>query len=318
MAKAGIIRIGISGWTYRPWRGVFYPKNLPHKQELTYASRQFASIEINGTFYGLQRPEVFESWREETPDCFVFAIKGSRYITHMRRLRDIETPLANFFASGLLRLGPKLGPILWQFPPRMTFNTQLFSAFFKLLPHDTIAAARLAAKHDERLNGRDWVEANGKRPVRHAVEIRHESFATPDFIHLLREHGVALVCADTVEWPLLMDVTADFVYCRLHGSEELYVSGYDEEALSNWAHMINAWAHGHEPTNAARVLAPLKRRTGGRDVYVYFDNDAKVRAPADASALAERLGVAATSSQRPQKKKWSKLAEKAGARGSAP
>ncbi|WP_028747195.1 DUF72 domain-containing protein [Rhizobium mesoamericanum] len=316
MAKAGVVRIGISGWTYRPWRGVFYPKTLPQKQELPYASRQFASIEINGTFYGLQRPAVFESWREETPDCFVFAIKGSRYITHLRRLRDIETPLANFFASGLLRLGPKLGPILWQFPARMTFDAQLFSAFLKLLPHDTIAAASLAAKHDERLNGRDWVEPDGRRPVRHAVEIRHESFATPDFIHLLREHGVALVCADTVEWPLLMDVTADFVYCRLHGSEELYVSGYDEKALSIWAHRIDAWANGREPKNAVRVLAPLKRRAGGRDVYVYFDNDAKVRAPADASALAERLGVAARSSQQLQERKRSRQADQASMRGS--
>ncbi|WFU11675.1 DUF72 domain-containing protein (plasmid) [Rhizobium sp. CB3090] len=303
MTETRAIRIGISGWTYRPWRGVFYPKGLPQRQELAYASRQFASIEINGTFYGLQRPSSFGSWREETPDDFVFAVKGSRYITHMKKLRDVETPLANFFASGLLRLGPKLGPILWQFPPHLKFDPSLFAAFLKLLPLDTIAAARLAAKHDDRLNGRDWIEPEGKRPIRHAVEIRHESFASPEFIEMLRESRVALVCADTVEWPLLMDVTSDFVYCRLHGSEQLYVSGYDEKALAVWAQRIDAWAHGREPANANRVLAPLKRSPHDRDVYVYFDNDAKVRAPVDAQALTQRLGIAAGSQKSPARKR---------------
>lgn len=291
MTKTGTIRIGISGWTYAPWRGVFYPEGLAQKRELAYASRQFSSIEINGTFYGLQRPEVFAKWRDETPDDFVFAVKGSRYITHLRRLRDVETPLANFIASGLLRLGPKLGPILWQFPPRLRFDAKLFSAFMKILPKDTAAAARLASRHDERMEGRAWLKTESKRPIRHAFEIRNESFVDPDFIDLLREHEVGLVCADTVEWPLLMDVTADFVYCRLHGSEELYVSGYDDRALDLWAARIDAWAHGREPDNANRVLDPLKQSKHGRDVYVYFDNDVKVRAPADAAALAGRLGL---------------------------
>jgi uncharacterized protein YecE (DUF72 family) len=291
MAKTGNIRIGISGWTYAPWRGVFYPKGVTQKRELAYASRQFSSIEINGTFYGLQRPEVFAKWREETPEDFVFAVKGSRYITHLRKLRDVETPLANFIASGVLRLGPKLGPILWQFPPRLRFDANFFAAFMKMLPKDTVAAAKLAGRHDARLNGRDWLEADGKRSIRHAFEIRHESFVDADFIDLLREHEIGLVCADTVEWPLLMDVTADFVYCRLHGSEELYVSGYDDKALDTWAERIDDWAHGREPTDANRVVAPLKPARSGRDVYVYFDNDVKVRAPADAQALAERLGV---------------------------
>jgi uncharacterized protein YecE (DUF72 family) len=292
MKRTGTIRIGISGWTYAPWRGVFYPKGVPQKDELAYASSQFPSIEINGTFYSLQTPETFTRWRDATPDDFVFAIKGSRYITHLRRLRDVEVPLANFMASGVLRLGAKLGPILWQFPPRLRFDPALFSAFIKMLPKDTDEAAHLARRHDERVNGRNWLRAGEKIPLRHAFEIRNESFVNADFIELLREHQIGLVCADTVEWPLLMDVTADFVYCRLHGSEELYVSGYDEEALEVWAERIDDWAHGREPTRANRVVEPLKQPQPGRDVYVYFDNDAKVRAPADARRLNERLGLA--------------------------
>ena len=292
MTKTGTIRIGISGWTYAPWRGVFYPEGTTQKRELAYASRQFPSIEINGTFYGLQRPEAFAKWRDATPDGFVFAIKGSRYITHMRRLRDVETPLANFMASGLLRLGPKLGPILWQFPPRLQFDAELFSTFMSMLPKDTHAAVKLARRRDAWMEGRDWLETDENRPLRHAFEIRNDSFAQADFIRLLREHKMGLVCADTVEWPLLMDITADFVYCRLHGSEELYVSGYDDKALDKWARRISAWAHGREPADANRVLKPLTSSARGRDVYVYFDNDVKVRAPVDARRLAERLGLA--------------------------
>lgn len=285
----GAIRIGISGWTYAAWRGVFYPKGLARKQELAYAGRQFRSVEVNGTFYGLQRPESFARWRAETPDDFVFAIKGSRHITHMRRLRDVETPLANFLASGLLRLGPKLGPILWQFPPRMRFDAGLFRDFLALLPQDTRAAAAMARRHDARLDGRAAVDCEADQPLRHAVEIRHESFRDAGFIELLRAHGVALVVADTVEWPLLMDLTAGFVYCRLHGSEQLYASGYGPKALDRWTGRIRAWARGGEPKDAERVLGPTRRRASGRDVYLYFDNDAKVRAPADAAALIRRL-----------------------------
>ncbi|MEZ2130193.1 MULTISPECIES: DUF72 domain-containing protein [unclassified Sinorhizobium] len=300
MTKTGTIRIGISGWTYRPWRGVFYPKDLPQKQELGYAARHFASIEINGTFYGLQKPDSFARWADETPDDFVFAIKGSRYITHMRKLRDIETPLANFFASGPLRLGRKLGPILWQFAPRFAFDAALFEPFLALLPQDTATAAALARRHDSRLEGRSWTKSDIEQPLRHAIEIRHDSFRSPEFIKLLRRYNVALVCADTVEWPRLMDLTSDFVYCRLHGSEELYVSGYDDDALDLWARRADAWAHGREPAKADRVLGPTRPRSKGRDVYVYFDNDAKVRAPADAKALAERLGIAVDSEKQVQ------------------
>jgi len=294
---SGDIRIGISGWTYKPWRGVFYPEGLPQKQELSYAAEHFRSIEINGTFYGLQRPSSFATWYDATPEDFVFAVKGSRYITHMRRLKDIETPLANFLASGVLRLGKKLGPILWQFPPRLKFDPDRFEAFFKLLPKDTDEASDLAGRHDARLDDRAYVETDESRPMRHAVEIRHDSFRSPDFIDLLRRYRIGLVVADTVDWPLLMDLTADFVYCRLHGSEQLYVSGYDDEALDRWAHLVAEWVKGRDPKEAQRVLPPSPSRAHGRDVYVYFDNDVKVRAPRDAESLAFRLNSGSVASR---------------------
>jgi uncharacterized protein YecE (DUF72 family) len=288
----GTIRIGISGWTYKGWRGRFYPKGLPQKRELAYAAARFASIEINGTFYGLQRPESFAAWDAETPDGFVFAVKGSRYITHFLRLKGVETPLANFLASGVLRLGRKLGPILWQLPPRTRFDAARLDAFLALLPRDTEAALALARRHDHRLDGRAWLAIDRNRPLRHALEIRHESFRDPAFIALLRRHKAALVVADAVDWPLLMDLTADFVYVRLHGSEELYASGYDDAALDAWAARVAAWAEGRDPADATRAAAPTRPRRAGRDVYLYFDNDAKVRAPVDAQHLAQRFGLA--------------------------
>jgi uncharacterized protein YecE (DUF72 family) len=285
----GQVRIGISGWTYKPWRGVFYPVGLTHKKELAYAASLFPSIEINGTFYGLQRPSSFATWAEQTPDDFVFSIKGSRFITHMRRLRNVELPLANFFASGLLALGPKLGPILWQFPPNFQFKPDLLEDFFSLLPRDTIAAATLAEKHDERLKGRAFTEPGQRRPVRHAMEIRHNSFVVPEFISLLRRYNIALVCADTVEWPRLMDITSDFLYCRLHGSEVLYTSQYSPEELDRWAARSAAWANGQEVSDGDHASPKPARTRSTRDVFVYFDNDAKVFAPKDAQALAQRV-----------------------------
>ena len=287
-AEHGDVRIGISGWTYAPWRGVFYPQGLAQAQELEFASGQFRSIEINGTFYRAQRPESFADWASRTPEDFVFSVKASRFITHIRRLKDVATPLANFFASGLLRLGEKLGPVLWQFPPNFRFDAERIDAFLAMLPHDTEAAAQLARQHDERFKDRLWTETDAKRPVRHAIEIRHESFRDPHFVDLLRRHDVALVCADTVSWPRLMDVTSDFVYCRLHGSEELYASGYDDAALDAWADRVTAWAAGKEPADAKRI-GPPARASGTRDVFVYFDNDTKVRAPHDASELMSRV-----------------------------
>jgi uncharacterized protein YecE (DUF72 family) len=293
---AGRIRIGISGWRYAPWRGKFYPQGLRQKDELGYAAGLFPTIEINGTFYSLQSPESFRRWAAETPKDFVFAVKGPRFITHMLKLSRPEQPLANFFANGLLALGPKLGPILWQLPPNFTFNPEKLEAFFALLPRDTEAAARLARRHDARVAGRTAMVIDRKRRLRHAIEIRHESFRSPEFTALLRKHRIALVCADTVEWPLLMDVTADFIYCRLHGSEVLYASGYDDPALRRWAARATAWANGREPKDAVRVsgepAAPRGRASDGRDVYIYFDNDAKVRAPVDAQRLAQLVNRA--------------------------
>lgn len=288
--KPGTVRIGVSGWRYGGWRGVFYPEKLRQKDELAYASAQFPSVEINGTFYSMQRPAYFIQWAEQTPDGFVFAVKGPRFITHIRRLKEIETPLANFFASGVLALGPRLGPFLWQFPPFFKFNPERIEPFFKLLPRDTHEATALARQCDKkRMKGRSWMETTPNRPLRHAMEIRHESFRSPEFVALLRRYRIAMVCADAVEWPRLMDVTSDFVYCRLHGSEVLYTSGYDDAALDQWAARVAAWARGGEPKDAEKASAKPPPKRAKRDVYVYFDNDAKVRAPADARGLIARV-----------------------------
>lgn len=286
--QAGTVRIGISGWTYAPWRGVFYPADVTQKRELQYASRIFPSIEINGTFYSLQTPKSFLRWRDETPDDFVFAVKGGRYITHMRQLRDVETPLANFFASGLLALGSKLGPILWQFSPTFKFRPEPVEAFFRLLPRSTQQASNLARGCDAWLKKRAYVDPVVQAPIRHAMEIRHKSFVNEEFIALLRKYEIALVCADTVEWPRLMDVTSDFVYCRLHGSEVLYVSGYDHKSLDEWAERVVAWAKGGE-ADGEHASVEAGPAGAARDVYVYFDNDAKVRAPMDAQGLIARV-----------------------------
>jgi uncharacterized protein YecE (DUF72 family) len=284
----GQIRVGISGWTYAPWRGVFYPEKLPHARELAYAAERFSTIEINGTFYCLQRPSSFAGWVAATPDDFVFSVKGSRFITHMLKLRNVEQALANFFASGLLLLGPKLGPILWQFPPNFAFDPSRLENFFQLLPRTTTEAAELGRRHDHRLEGRAHTETDEHRPLRHAIEIRHDSFLSNDFIRLLRGYGIALVCADTVSWPRLVDATTDFVYCRLHGSRELYASGYGRQAIATWADRVAAWAGG-APPSGKRISPFSEYEARPHDVYVYFDNDAKVRAPADALALERRL-----------------------------
>jgi uncharacterized protein YecE (DUF72 family) len=289
---AGRHFVGISGWTYKPWRGVFYPEGLAHRRELEYASRRMGSIEINGSFYSLQRPSSYRRWYEETPPGFVFAVKGSRFITHMKKLRDVEVPLANFLASGVLRLADKLGPILWQFPERMPADLDRFARFLELLPGTTDEAAELAKGHDERMEGRSWTEAEASLPLRHAFEVRNPGFLGPDFVALLREHGAALVFADTAgRWPYAEDVTADFVYVRLHGAEQLYASGYTDEQLDWWAARIREWKRGCQPHDAACVAAEGPAAAAARDVYVYFDNDAKVHAPFDAMRLIERLGA---------------------------
>ncbi|RZL35487.1 MAG: DUF72 domain-containing protein [Rubrivivax sp.] len=288
----GAICIGISGWRYAPWRGVFYPKGLAQRRELEFASRMVPSIEINGSFYSLQHPDYYAQWRDETPDGFVFAVKGPKYITHMRRLKDVETPLANFFANGLFELRDKLGPILWQFPPMLPFKPERFEAFFAMLPHDTQAAALIAQGHDERVADRMSLHIDRKRPMRHAVEVRHPSFADPAFIALLRRYGIALVVADTAgKWPLLEDLTADFVYVRLHGDKELYASGYSDDALDHWAARFEAWSHGRQVGDARLASTKAPPRRARRDVYCYFDNDVKVHAPYDAATLTRKLDM---------------------------
>lgn len=264
------IRVGISGWRYPPWRGVFYPKGLRQRDELSYASSKVNSIEINGSFYALQRPASYQNWFADTPEDFVFSVKGPRFITHMKKLAGVDVPLANFFASGVLGLREKLGPVLWQLPPTLGFDVDRLTDFFDRLPRSTAAASRLARKHDARLTGRALLKTDADRPIRHAMEVRHKSFETDAFAELLRAYDIAVVVADTAgKWPMICQRTAaDFVYLRLHGDAELYVSGYSSEKLDDWAKWINAQ---------------------GCDGYVYFDNDVKVHAPFDAIALAERL-----------------------------
>jgi uncharacterized protein YecE (DUF72 family) len=273
----GEIRVGISGWTYAGWRGDFYPTGLPQKQELAYAAERLDSIEINGSFYSLQRPSSYAGWRDQTPDEFVFAVKGGRYITHMKRLRDVEAPLANFFASGVLALGPKLGPVLWQLPERQEFDADVLSAFFDQLPRTVGEAAALARRHDDKLtDNRALTRAprgQAERRMRHALEFRHASYCVDEAFALLREHDIACVIADTARrWPMAEQVTSDLVYVRLHGDQELYASGYGDAALDAWAEKCRRWSQD-------------------ADVVVYFDNDAKGYAPHDAVRLRERLAT---------------------------
>jgi uncharacterized protein YecE (DUF72 family) len=270
-------RVGISGWRYAPWRKVYYPDGLPQRAELEYASGRLNSIELNGSFYSLQRPTSYQRRYDETPDRLVFSMKGPRFITHMKRLADVEAPLANFFASGMLALGNKIGPVLWQLPPNFQFDEARCAAFFEQLPRSTAQAAEVAKGHDERMEGRALLECAVDIPLRHALEVRHASFVTKRFIQLARTHDIAVVCADTAgKWPMFGEVTADFAYVRLHGADELYVSGYDDKALDRWARKIRAWK---------------------TDTYVYFDNDVKVHAPFNAEGLAQRLGISSADAE---------------------
>ncbi len=289
----GKIYIGISGWRYEPWRGVFYPDDLPQDRELEFASRQLPSIEINGSFYSLQKPASYAEWYESTPPGFVFSHKGNRFITHVKRLNDIDGPVANVLASGVFNLREKLGPFLWQFPPNFKFDPERMEHFLGLLPHDTDEGLALARKHEPRMQGKVALDVDKKHKLRHAVEIRNESFVDPAFIALLRKYKVAMVVADTAgKWPDFEDVTADFMYLRLHGAEELYASGYSEEALDWWAQRIRAWSGGGQPADANLVSDKAPPKKASRDIFCYFDNDIKVRAPFDARRLIERLGLA--------------------------
>lgn len=296
MRPAMTVRIGISGWRYAGWRGVFYPKGLAQRRELEYASRQLATIEINGSHYSLQSIDSWRAWHDAVPEDFVFAVKGPRYLTHMLRFRDatVVPALANFLASGVLALQRKLGPFLWQFPPNYRFDAERFDRFLRLLPRDTAAARALARKHDARVKA-PWFATRNTLALRHAVEVRHPSFCTPEFAAVLRTHGAALVVSHAVaDWPYFEDVTSDFIYLRLHGADALYSGAYSDAALDRWAQRIRLWSSGREPSDAQRVGKPAVTLRSGRDVYCYFDNDQKVHAPFDAQRLRERLALTGT------------------------
>ena len=265
----GDIRIGTSGWRYPSWRGDFYPAGLRQRDELAHLAVELTAVELNGSFYSLQRPSSYASWAEQVPDDFVFAVKGGRFITHMRRLVDVQPALANFFASGVLALGPKLGPVLWQLPASLAFDEQLLSDFFALLPRSTTEAGELARLHDAKLGeGRALTTPPVSAPIRHALEPRHDSFGSPLARNVLQRSGIAMVLSDSAgTWPTFDVVTADLVYVRLHGDTELYHSGYSEAALEAWAGRVRGWADD------------------GLDVHVYFDNDARGHAPHDARTL---------------------------------
>jgi uncharacterized protein YecE (DUF72 family) len=287
------IRVGISGWRYPPWRGQFYPTGLPIAAELSYASHSFQTLEINGSFYSLQRPESYALWYAQTPAGFVFALKGGRYITHMLKLRKVEQALANFFASGVFNLRDKLGPVLWQFPPTLGFDAERFESFFALLPTDTAAALALARRRGRWMKGRTRLGIDDSRPLRHVVEIRHESFLAPAFIRLLGKYHIALAVAESAgRWPLIGDVTADFLYIRLHGQKQLYTDGYGDRALERWARRIRMWESGGAPEDIERVVASRPAVASQRDVFCYFDNtDGKLRAPTDARRLLRKLAL---------------------------
>ncbi|HVF46674.1 MAG TPA: DUF72 domain-containing protein, partial [Pyrinomonadaceae bacterium] len=281
------IRIGISGWAYKEWRGVFYPKGLLQKGELAYASRQINSIEINGTFYSLQTPDSFRKWRDATPDDFLFAVKGSKFITHRKKLNDVRGALANFFASGVLLLGEKLGPILWQFAPWYRFDPETVETFLRLLPRTAKEAAALAKENTIRSKERSWTELVDDVELRYAFEPRHESFFVPEFVDLLRKNNAALTFADTAEkFEYREDMTADFVYIRLHGKDEIYESDYTEEELDRWAKRIRSWQRGAQPRDAKLIGRKTPKSGNRRDVYVYFDNSMHGHAAYDAMYLA--------------------------------
>ena len=272
----GQVRVGISGWRYPAWRGDFYPKGLAQRRELAYAAEHLTSIEINGSFYSLQRPTSYAAWRAEATavrEDFVFAVKGGRFVTHMKRLKDVEAPLANFFASGVLALGPTFGPVLWQLPENLRFDAHVLDAFLAGLPRTTVAAAELAERHDDKVRqDRLLTTAEDDRPLHHAMEFRSRSFATPEATEVLRHHGVATVLADTAgRWPKVDEDTGPIRYVRLHGDKELYASGYTDRSLDDWAEKGRVWS------------------AAGQDVFVYFDNDMKGHAPHDAMRLIERL-----------------------------
>jgi uncharacterized protein YecE (DUF72 family) len=265
--KSGKIHVGIGGWTFAPWRGVFYPTGLPQARELAYASQQLTSIEINGTFYRSQSAATFRKWASETPDGFVFAVKGPRFVVQRGVLAEAGDSLKRFFDSGVLELGDRLGPILWQFAPTKKFDEADFGGFLELLP--------------PALDG---------RKIRHVVEVRHDSFKTPAFAALLRKFAVPVVFSEHASYPAIADITGDFLYARLQKGQDSIATGYPPKALDQWAERARIWATGGEPDDLPRIESAGKAKPQPRDVFLYFIHEGKVRAPAAATALIERLG----------------------------
>ncbi|WP_374447579.1 DUF72 domain-containing protein [Stella sp.] len=265
--KAGWIRVGIGGWTYAPWRGPFYPPGLPHRRELEHAGRHLTSIEVNGTYYGAQKPESFARWREETPDDFVFALKGPRFATNRRVLAEAGESVERFLTGGLLELGDKLGPVNWQLAPTKPFQAEDFAAFLALLPGEA-----------------------GGRALRHAVEVRHPTFRHPEAVAIARERGVAIVVAGDSDYPQIADPTAPFVYARIMGTSPDHPEGYAPAALDAWTARAKAWAGGGVPDDLERVAPSPAGRAVPRDVFLYVISGHKVRNPAAAMAIIGRLG----------------------------
>jgi uncharacterized protein YecE (DUF72 family) len=285
----GSIFIGMAGWSFDGWRGSFYPDGLKQRDELAYASRRIQTIEVNGTFYSLFRPTSYLGWYAETPADFNFSLKGPKYITHERRLKDFQTPLNNFLASGILALREKLGCILWQFPPNMPFTRERFEPFFAALPHDMKTAAEMGKGHSSWLEGRTYLDVSENHRIRHAVEGRHPSFRDPILVELAKTYGIAIVVGDTAgRWPLIEDVTSDFMYLRLHADETKYPKGYTKKSLEYWGHRVKTWAQGQQPDDAALVV-PGSPIPMPRTIFTYFDNDVKETAPLNALSMITHL-----------------------------
>jgi uncharacterized protein YecE (DUF72 family) len=266
MTRQSHIRIGIGGWTFEPWRGVFYPKGLPHSQELNYAAERLTSIEVNGTFYRTQSPATYRKWASEVPDGFVFSIKGSRYVTNRRVLKEAGDSIERFLDSGPTELGSKLGPLLWQFAPFKKFDAADFGGFLELLP--------------EKFKGLH---------LRHVVEVRHDSFKTPEFIALLRKFNVATVYTDHVTYPNIADITADFLYARLQQGKDDIPTAYPPKQIKEWAGRLYDWAAGRAPKDLPCIDAKHKAKVTPRDVFAYVIHEGKIRAPAAAMALIEQI-----------------------------
>lgn len=294
----GLIFIGMAGWSYDGWRGSFYPDGLKQKDELAHASRRIYSIEVNGTFYSLFRPNSYLNWYAETPADFNFSLKGPKYITHERRLKEFTTPLSNFLASGILALREKLGCILWQFPPNMPFTRERFEPFMAALPHDMQTAAELGKGHSTWLEGRTFLDVPVNHRIRHAIEGRHPSFRDPVFVELAQKYGIAIVVGDTAgRWPLIEEVTTDFMYLRLHADETKYPEGYTKDSLLVWGQRITRWSEGYQPEDAARIVATTPP-VMPRSIYAYFDNDVKETAPLNALSMITLLKQSGVLSER--------------------